>query len=96
MFLLLPGKRESSLDFWSARYLFHAGFLLGLHLDMEATCSSEMSVDFQRTTICHTPEGRTLQDHRCENLKSYISIIVHEILGRNEEASFLKDYEDRK
>jgi hypothetical protein len=29
-------------------------------LKMEATCSSEMSVDFQRTTSHHIPEDRTL------------------------------------
>jgi signal-transduction protein with cAMP-binding, CBS, and nucleotidyltransferase domain len=41
---------------------------------MEATCFSEKSVDFQRTTRRYIPEDRTLHDHRCENLKSYISV----------------------
>jgi hypothetical protein len=31
-------------------------------LKMEATCSSEMSVDFQRTIWHYIPEYRTLQD----------------------------------
>jgi hypothetical protein len=29
------------------------------------------SVDFQRATRLYTPEDSTLQDHLCENLKSY-------------------------
>jgi hypothetical protein len=40
-------------------------------LKMEAICSSEMSVDFQRTTRRYIREGRTLHNHRCENHKSY-------------------------
>jgi hypothetical protein len=40
---------------------------------MEATFSSETSVDFQRTTLRFIPENRTLHNHRCENLISYIS-----------------------
>jgi hypothetical protein len=38
---------------------------------MEAMCSSETSVDFQRTTRHDIPEDSTLHNHRCENLKSY-------------------------
>jgi hypothetical protein len=38
---------------------------------MEATCSSETSVDFQRITRCYIRKDRTLHNHRCENLKSY-------------------------
>jgi hypothetical protein len=37
--------------------------------EMEATCSTETSVDFQRTTRRYIPEDRTLRYHRCENLK---------------------------
>jgi hypothetical protein len=40
-------------------------------LKMEATCSSKVSVDFQRTTRCYIPENRTLHNHCCVNLKSY-------------------------
>jgi hypothetical protein len=47
-------------------------------LKMEAICSSEMSVDTQRTTLSYIPEDGTLQyifgtlqNHCCENLKSY-------------------------
>jgi hypothetical protein len=39
---------------------------------MEAICSSETSVHFQRTTRRYIPEDGTLHNHRCENLKSYI------------------------
>jgi hypothetical protein len=39
---------------------------------MEVICSSEKSVDFQRTTQRHAPEASTLHNHRYENLKSYI------------------------
>jgi hypothetical protein len=40
-------------------------------LNMEVTCSSEMSVDFQWVTWCYIPEDITLHNHHCENLKSY-------------------------
>jgi hypothetical protein len=39
---------------------------------MEAICSSETSVDTQRTTLRYIPEDGTLHNHRCENLKSDI------------------------
>jgi hypothetical protein len=38
---------------------------------MEAICSSETSVDFQRTTRRYIPEDGTLHNHHCENLKTY-------------------------
>jgi hypothetical protein len=41
---------------------------------MEATCSSETSTDFQRTTRRYIPDNNILHNHRCENLKSYIVI----------------------
>jgi hypothetical protein len=37
---------------------------------MEAICSSETSVDFQRTTRHYNPEASILHNLRCENLKS--------------------------
>jgi hypothetical protein len=40
----------------------------------EAICSSETSVDFQRATRRYIPEDSTLHKHRCENLKSYLSV----------------------
>jgi hypothetical protein len=45
-------------------------------LKMEVTCSSETSVDFHRTTRLYTPGDTTLHNHRCENLKSYVEIII--------------------
>jgi hypothetical protein len=38
---------------------------------MEATHSSETSGTTLWTTQRHIPEDDTLQNHRCENLKSY-------------------------
>jgi hypothetical protein len=43
---------------------------------MEAKCSSETWADFRRTTRRYIPEDRTLHSHRCENLKSYSSVVV--------------------
>jgi hypothetical protein len=42
--------------------------------NMAATCSSETSVDFQRTIWRYIPKDRTLYNHRCENLKSYVTV----------------------
>jgi hypothetical protein len=39
----------------------------GLTLNVESTCSSEVSVDFQRTTRRYIPEDRTLYNYRYEN-----------------------------
>jgi hypothetical protein len=40
-------------------------------LKMEAICSSETSVDTQRTTRRYIPGDGTLHNPRCENVKSY-------------------------
>jgi hypothetical protein len=40
---------------------------------MEATCSSETSVDFQQSAQRYIPEDNSLHNHRCENLKFYIN-----------------------
>jgi hypothetical protein len=39
-------------------------------------CSSKTWVDFQQTTQHYIPEGRTLHNHRCENLKAYIDLFL--------------------
>jgi hypothetical protein len=39
---------------------------------MELKCASQTSVDFKRTTWSYILEDRTLHNHRCEHLKSYI------------------------
>jgi hypothetical protein len=31
----------------------------------------EALVEFERIILCYIPEGRTLRNHICENLKSY-------------------------
>jgi hypothetical protein len=40
------------------------------NLNIEATCSSGMSVDFEHTTRHYILEDRTLHNHHCENLRS--------------------------
>jgi hypothetical protein len=45
-------------------------------LKMDAICSSETSVDFQRTARRYIPDDSTFQDHSCENLKSYIAFCL--------------------
>jgi hypothetical protein len=42
-------------------------------LKMKAKYSSEISVDFQRTTGRYNQEDIVLHNDRCENLKTYIS-----------------------
>jgi hypothetical protein len=42
---------------------------------MDAICSSETSVDFQRTTGRYVTEDGSLRNYGCENLKSYTVII---------------------
>jgi hypothetical protein len=45
-------------------------------LKMEAICSSEMSVDTQRTTRRYIPEDGTLHNHRCENLRKRLIALL--------------------
>jgi hypothetical protein len=62
----------------SDREKYHLlGYYAASTLKMEAISSSETSVKTQRTTRCHIPEDDTLQNHRCVNLKSYISDRAH-------------------
>jgi hypothetical protein len=51
---------------------FRGSYSLFLDLKMEAICSSETSVGFQRTTRRYILEDCTLHNHCCENLTSYI------------------------
>jgi hypothetical protein len=39
----------------------------------EEKISFETTLSFQQTTWRYIPEDKTLHNHRCENLKSYIS-----------------------
>jgi hypothetical protein len=50
-------------------------------LQMEALCSYETSVDSERTTRLYIPEERTPHSHRCENLKSYMSLARPPLFG---------------
>jgi hypothetical protein len=56
---------------------------------MEAMCSSEKSVEFQRTTRRYIPEDDALHNHGCENHNSYRAICLHQDLANNEE---IKNY----
>jgi hypothetical protein len=58
-----------------------------LILKMEATCSSETSVDFQWTTQYYIPQDKTLHNHHYENLKSYN--VKHRSKGPKNHDSFL-------
>jgi hypothetical protein len=59
-------------------------------LKMEAICSFKTSVGFQRTTRRYIPEDGTVHNHRCENLKPQIKILIYslqEALPRGEAAA---------
>jgi hypothetical protein len=47
---------------------------------MEATCSSETSVEFHRITRRYIPGDKILHNHRCDNLKSYVLFSVFILL----------------
>jgi hypothetical protein len=51
---------------------------------MNAICSSETSVDSQRSTGRYIPEDGTLHNHLCENLKSYntVNMLIKGISNR--------------
>jgi hypothetical protein len=56
----------------SEGHIIASYWFLASTLKIEAARSSETSADFQRTIRRYNNlEGRPLQDHRCENLKSY-------------------------
>jgi hypothetical protein len=46
-------------------------------LKMEAGCSCEASLDFQRTAWYYIPEDSILHNHRFENFKFYITLYLH-------------------
>jgi hypothetical protein len=58
-------------------------------LRMEAICSCETSIDFQRTTRYYIPEHNGLYKHRCENFRFYtlrqwfVTFIFSRLIGHN-------------
>jgi hypothetical protein len=58
----------------------YTDFFLGVPLDanLEATYAFETSVDFQQITQCYISGDRSLHKILCENLKSYILVLVEE------------------
>jgi hypothetical protein len=70
-----PPLWSSGQSFWVQIQRFLAERISST-LKMEAICSSETSVDTQRTTRRYIPEDDTLHNHRCENLKSYMFIYI--------------------
>jgi hypothetical protein len=67
------GSTNQQASRWKACHLFACWFAepISSTLKMEAVCSSETSVETQRTTRRRIPEDNTLHNHHCENLKSY-------------------------
>jgi hypothetical protein len=63
-----------------------------LTLKMEAICSSETSVDSQRTTWHYIPEDGTLHNHCCENLESYISKLLPDCIAWFHKSVLFKVY----
>jgi hypothetical protein len=65
-------------------WLRYSGFRVSCHciytyahiyiLKTEMIYFSEPSVDFQRTTRHYIPDDRTLHNHNCGNVKSYMEI----------------------
>jgi hypothetical protein len=79
--LHLQGLRQTRKQYEAG--LFAACFVLVFCLAYSLTLkeirrSSETSDGFQRTTRRYIPEDRTLHNHRCENLKSYIKFHVRQ------------------
>jgi hypothetical protein len=70
--LRLSGKQVSRRALLATNFKLDSSLVYSVTLNMDATRSSEKSVDFQRATWCYIPEDRTLRNHLCENLKSYM------------------------
>jgi hypothetical protein len=49
-------------------------------LKMEVMCSSEMSVDFHRTTGCYNPEDTALQNYLLSTYVKIICLFIDELL----------------
>jgi hypothetical protein len=64
----LTFRRNMSL-FFSACFMLVLCLAHSSTLKMEATCSSETSADFRRSTRHYIPEDSNIHDHRCENFR---------------------------
>jgi hypothetical protein len=70
--LLLQNKRNKLLElYFSQTFTLVSCLNYFLILKMEATCSSETSVEFQRIASLYIREDGTLLNHSGENFKSY-------------------------
>jgi hypothetical protein len=52
-------------------------------LNMEATCSSEMSVDFQRTTLLYIPEDRILRKVTSFSVNVFLNLLIFLLFSAN-------------
>jgi hypothetical protein len=77
---LSNGPNRASVSHPSPAYLLVPAKIISSTLKMEAIYSSETSVETQQTTRRHITEHDTLHNHRCENLKSYKTDPVSEML----------------
>jgi hypothetical protein len=67
----LPDNEESHLlPCSSLKVMFVSCLAYFSTQKMEVTCSTETSIDFQRTTGRYITEDRTLHNHRCDNFIS--------------------------
>jgi hypothetical protein len=65
---------------------------------MEAICSSETSLNFQRTTRRYIPEYSTLQNNCCQNIKTLLDFVLNTQLYQNfhTKISSIRDISSRK
>jgi hypothetical protein len=91
--------QETSVSVLSASDILVSQFFLSLTLKLEAACSSEMPLGFQRATQYYIPEDITLHNCHCENLKSCIlfgvfSVLNLETFGLKETGPFIETWQN--
>jgi hypothetical protein len=67
-------------------YLYNPTGFYHLHtlvLKIEAACLSETLVFLYKTTLCHNPEGQSLNDHCHEDHRSYVIGMVYSYRALN-------------
>jgi hypothetical protein len=72
----LLNTTETSSAWLATCFTLVSCFVYSSTLKLEATCSSEMSSEFQQTTWHYIPEDRIVHNCCCKNLKSYIDWIM--------------------